>query len=63
VPGRYRRLLEETFCFGWMRQNPLSSVPSRPAKQAGDAKFGQQSQSIDPFLLTSAALSQSPIRA
>jgi hypothetical protein len=31
--------------------------------QAGEAKVGQQSQSIDPWLLTNAAVSQSPMRA
>jgi hypothetical protein len=38
-------------------------VPSKAAKQAGLSNRGQQSQSIDPDLLTSAAVRLSPISA
>jgi hypothetical protein len=46
-----------------MRQRPFSGVPSKAAKQAGLSKRGQQSQSIEPCLLTRAAVWQSPISA
>jgi hypothetical protein len=39
-----------------MLQEPCSRSPSKAAKQAGESKRGQQSQSIEPFLLTGAAL-------
>jgi hypothetical protein len=38
-------------------------VPSSAAKHAPEAKFGQQSQSMEPFRLTSAAVSRSPMTA
>ena len=46
-----------------MRQRPLAGVPSRAANAAGLSKRGQQSQSIEPPRLTSAAVWQSPISA
>jgi hypothetical protein len=46
-----------------MRQCPFSGDPNKAAKQAGLSKRGQHSQSIDPVLLTSAAVRQSPISA
>jgi hypothetical protein len=46
-----------------MRQCPFSGVPTNAAKQAGLSKRGQQSQSMEPSRLTSAALWQSPIIA
>jgi hypothetical protein len=48
---------------GAIRQRPLPGVPSKAAKQAELSKRGQHSQSIDPALLISAAVQQSPIRA
>jgi hypothetical protein len=46
-----------------MHQCPFADEPSSAAKQAGLSKRGQQSQSIEPPLLTSAAVWQSPISA
>jgi hypothetical protein len=46
-----------------MRHLPFFLVPNNAAKHAGEEKFGQQSQSIEPFSPTSAAVSQSPINA
>jgi hypothetical protein len=46
-----------------MRQKPLSGVPSSAAKQAGESKRGQHSQSIEPLRPTSAAVRQSPTSA
>jgi hypothetical protein len=46
-----------------IRQRPFSGEPNRAAKQAGLSKRGQHNQSIDPVLLTSAAVRQSPISA
>jgi hypothetical protein len=51
------------FPCGAICQKPFSLDPSRLAKQAAEAKFGQQSQSIDPLRPTKAAVSQSPINA
>ena len=48
---------------GAIRQRPLSGVPSSAAKQASESNRGQHSQSIEPSRETSAAVSQSPIRA
>jgi hypothetical protein len=48
---------------GEICHRPFSAVPRSAAKQAGESNLGQQSQSIDPFLPTSAAVSQSPINA
>jgi hypothetical protein len=42
---------------------PCSGVPKSAAKQAPESNRGQHSQSIDPRRETSAAVSQSPIRA
>jgi hypothetical protein len=39
------------------------SLPSSAAKQAGESKRGRQSQSIEPFAPTSAAVCVSPISA
>jgi hypothetical protein len=39
-----------------MRQLPLAGWPSKAAKAAGLSKRGQQSQSIEPPRLTSAAV-------
>jgi hypothetical protein len=50
-------------CFGAMSQRPLSAVPSSAAKQAGESKRGQHSQSIQPSRPTKAAVRQSPISA
>ena len=44
-------------------QHPLSGVPSSEAKHAPESNRGQQSQSMDPSLPHSAAVSQSPISA
>ena len=46
-----------------MRHRPLAGVPSIAANTAGLSKRGQQSQSIEPPRLTSAAVRQSPISA
>ena len=48
---------------GAISQRPCSGVPSRAAKQAPESKRGKQSQSIEPSRPTSAAVSQSPMRA
>ena len=63
VFGKYRLLTRVGAPAGLIRQYPLSELPSKAAKQAGLSKRGQQSQSIDPSLLTSAAVRQSPISA
>ena len=41
----------------------ILGLPSRAAKQASESNRGQHSQSIEPSRPTSAAVSQSPIRA
>jgi hypothetical protein len=46
-----------------MSHLPFLLLPNNAAKQAGEEKSGQQSQSIDPFNPTSAAVSQSPTSA
>jgi hypothetical protein len=46
-----------------IRQRPFSGEPSSAAKHAGLSNRGQHSQSIEPSLLTSAAVWQSPISA
>ena len=48
---------------GASRQRPLPASPSSAAKQAGESKRGQHSQSIEPLHPTNAAVSQSPMRA
>ncbi len=48
---------------GPIRQNPCSSVPSSPAKTAGESNLGRQSQSTAPSLLTRAAVCMSPMSA
>jgi hypothetical protein len=48
---------------GEMDQCPFSGVPTSAAKQAGESKFGTQSQSMEPSFETKAALWQSPIIA
>ena len=59
--GRYRRVVPITFPAGAIRQVPLCSVPSSPAKHAAESNRGRQSQSIDPSLPTSAAVRRSPM--
>jgi hypothetical protein len=61
VVGRYRRLIRAFACAGAMRQRPFLLFPSSAAKQASESKRGQQSQSMEPSLETSAAVSQSPM--
>jgi len=63
VPGRYARLVQRPPLVGARRQNPLSSVPSSAARQAGESKRGRQSQSTEPSRPTMAAVSWSPTRA
>ncbi len=63
VPGQYRRVICCGASVGAMCQRPFSGEPSNAAKQAGLSKRGQHSQSIEPVLLTSAAVWQSPISA
>ncbi len=46
-----------------MSQKPFSAVPSSDAKHAGASKRGRQSQSMDPFVPTSAMVCVSPISA
>lgn len=48
---------------GEIFQRPCCGVPSSTAKQAGESKLGQHSQSIEPLRPTSAAAWQSPISA
>jgi hypothetical protein len=60
--SRYRRVLVAGPA-GPSSQRPFSRVPTRAAKHAGESKWGRQSQSMDPALLTSAAVSVSPRRA
>jgi hypothetical protein len=63
VRSRYRREILLLVFFGASSHLPFCSVPINAAKQAGEEKSGQHNQSIDPFFPTSAAVSQSPIRA
>ena len=62
-PGRYERSTRSTGPAGAICQRPLPSSPSSAAKQAGESKRGNVSQSIDPSLPTSAADSVSLSRA
>jgi len=48
---------------GAICQRPLLASPSSAAKHAAESKRGQQSQSTEPVLETSAAVSQSPMSA
>jgi hypothetical protein len=63
VCSRYFRVTLYGRSFGAMRHLPFFLLPNNAAKHAGEEKFGQQSQSIEPFNPTSAAVSQSPINA
>lgn len=63
VPGRYRRVARGAGSAGASSQRPCSGALSSAAKQAGLSKRGQHSQSIEPSRATSAAVSQSPIKA
>jgi hypothetical protein len=63
VSGRYRRSVRRTGCRGVILQHPEPSLPNRAARQASESKRGQQSQSMLPCEETSAAVSQSPMRA
>ena len=63
VSGRYRRVTVKKADSGPIHQRPFSGDPSRAAKQAGLSKRGQHSQSMEPALLTSAAVRQSLSRA
>jgi hypothetical protein len=62
VPDRYWRRLDQTPS-GAISQRPCSALPSKAAKHAGESNRGQQSQSIEPPRLTSAAVSPSPMIA
>jgi hypothetical protein len=46
-----------------MIQRPFSFVPKSPPKQAGESNRGKPSQSMEPFLATSAAVALLPISA
>ena len=48
---------------GARRQYPAASLSSRAANAAAESKRGRQSQSIDPVVLTSAAVCRSPSSA
>ena len=63
VWSRYLRLAWNFSASGAIRQRPLSGVPRSAAKHASESNRGQHSQSIEPSRETSAAVSQSPIRA
>src|SRR5689334_1678604 len=59
---QYQRCVE-LISLGAMRQKPLPSSPNNDAKHAGESKRGMHSQSMEPPLSTSAAVSRSPMRA
>ena len=60
---RWARLVRAAPSWGAISQRPCSGPPSRAAKQAGLSNRGQHSQFSEPSRPTSAAVSQSPIRA
>jgi hypothetical protein len=62
VCSRYRRVVRCDFSFGAITHHPFLAFPTRAAKQAGEEKSGQHSQSIEPFRPTRQAVSQSPTR-
>lgn len=62
VLSRYRRFTN-AFPLGAMRQRPWLRSPRSAAKHAPESTCGQHSQSIEPSLPTSAAVSRSPINA
>jgi len=61
VPHVHIHVVPITSPAGAIRQVPLCSVPSSPAKHAAESNRGRQSQSIDPSLPTSAAVCRSPM--
>ena len=63
LPSRYCRVAGGPGTAGAIMKRPCSAVPSRAARQAALSKRGQHSQSMLPLRPTSAAVTQSPIRA
>ena len=63
VPGWYQRVTRLIVPSGVNNHLPFSGVPSSAAKHAGESNLGKDSQSIEPFRPTSAAVSQSPMSA
>jgi hypothetical protein len=61
VLGLYRRVVRGFPCAGAISHRPLLVSPRSAAKHASESNRGQHSQSIEPVLHTSAAVSQSPI--
>jgi hypothetical protein len=63
VLPRYRREMRFASPRGLMLQVPFVSSPRSAANTAGESKRGAQSQSMDPFLATRAAVRMLPMSA
>jgi hypothetical protein len=59
VSSRYRRRVALPPASGAIRQRPASGPPNSAANDAAESNRGRHSQSIEPFVLTSAAVCRS----
>jgi hypothetical protein len=63
VSGTYDQVDVQSPSAGPSSQRPWSGVPSRAVKHAAESNLGRHSQSIEPSIPTSAAVSVSPFSA